>query len=106
METRESLQKGGDGNGSGPSQESRPIIRPTLWQPPDFIGRLPRHAPTPDTPPPAPPMNRPLPSLAAPPPTWPAPLPRAHPGRGVAGKHYTVTPPQRTQVPAGKIEVM
>jgi thiol:disulfide interchange protein DsbA len=35
-----------------------------------------------------------------------APVSQAQPVRWVAGKHYTVIPVQRTQVPAGKIEVL
>jgi thiol:disulfide interchange protein DsbA len=31
---------------------------------------------------------------------------QAQPARWQAGKHYTLVPPQRTQVPAGKVEVM
>jgi thiol:disulfide interchange protein DsbA len=51
-------------------------------------------------------MKRLLLSLVALTATMAAPVSQAQPVRWVAGKHYTVIPPQRTQVPAGKIEVM
>lgn len=35
-----------------------------------------------------------------------APVSQAQPAKWVAGRHYTLIPVQRTQVPAGKIEVM
>jgi thiol:disulfide interchange protein DsbA len=51
-------------------------------------------------------MKRLLLSLVALTATVAAPVSQAQPVRWVAGKHYTVIPPQRTQVPAGKIEVL
>lgn len=35
-----------------------------------------------------------------------AQAPNAQPSKWVAGRHYAVVPPQRTQVPAGKVEVL
>ena len=51
-------------------------------------------------------MKRLLLSLVALTATLAAPVSQAQPVRWVAGKHYTIIPAQRTQVPAGKIEVL
>jgi thiol:disulfide interchange protein DsbA len=51
-------------------------------------------------------MKRILISLAALAAAALAPVSQAQPAKWVAGKHYTLIPIQRTQVPAGKIEVM
>src|SRR5687768_16428149 len=104
MESRESCQKGGDGNGSGPSQESRGIVHRRFWQPSDFIGRL-RHLGPPPHPSPGTSMKRLLLSLVALT-AIAAAVSQAQTAKWVAGKHYTLVPTQRTQVPAGKIEVL
>src|SRR5687768_18505533 len=51
-------------------------------------------------------MKRLLLSLVALTATLAAPVSQAQPVRWVAGKHYTIIPAQRTQVPAGKVEVL
>ena len=51
-------------------------------------------------------MKRLLLSLVALTATVAAPVSQAQPVKWVAGKHYTLIPVQRTQVPAGKIEVL